>query len=47
MAGVARTFIDVDTPGLATQVLSRRPYTKIRRPGFPLDEILASPTRSG
>jgi len=39
MASVARTFIDVDTPGLATQVLSRLPYTKIRRPVFPLDEI--------
>jgi microcystin degradation protein MlrC len=37
--GIARTFIDVDTPGLATQVLSRLPYTKIRRPVFPLDEI--------
>jgi microcystin degradation protein MlrC len=39
MAEVARTFIDVDTPGLATQVLSRLPYTKIRRPVFPLDDI--------
>jgi microcystin degradation protein MlrC len=39
MAGVAQTFIDVDTPGLATQVLSRLPYTKIRRPVFPLDDI--------
>src|SRR6266478_6456007 len=39
MAGIARTFIDVDTPGLATQVLSRLQYTKIRRPVFPLDEI--------
>lgn len=37
--GVARTFIDVDTPGLATQVLSRLPYQKIRRPVFPLDDI--------
>ncbi len=37
--GVARTFIDVDAPGLATQVLSRLPYSKIRRPVFPLDEI--------
>jgi microcystin degradation protein MlrC len=39
MADVARTFIDVDTPGLATQVLSRLPYTKIRRPVFPLDDL--------
>ena len=39
MADVARTFIDVDAPGLATQVLSRLPYTKIRRPVFPLDDI--------
>lgn len=39
LEGIARTFIDVDTPGLATQVLSRLPYTKIRRPVFPLDEI--------
>lgn len=37
--GLARTFIDVDTPGLATQVLSRLPYSKIRRPVFPLDDI--------
>jgi microcystin degradation protein MlrC len=39
MSEVARTFIDVDTPGLATQILSRLPYTKIRRPVFPLDSI--------
>ncbi|MEA2648892.1 MAG: hypothetical protein QOG61_1327 [Candidatus Binataceae bacterium] len=39
MAETARTFIDVDTPGLATQILSRLPYTKIRRPVFPLDDI--------
>ena len=39
MAAVAQTFIDVDTPWLATQILSRLPYTKIRRPVFPLDEI--------
>jgi microcystin degradation protein MlrC len=39
MAETARTFIDVDTPGLATQTLSRLPYTKIRRPVFPLDDI--------
>lgn len=38
-AGIARKFIDVDTPGLATQVLSRLPYGKIRRPVFPLDNI--------
>jgi len=38
-AGLARTFIDVDAPGLATQVLSRLPYSKIRRPVFPLDDI--------
>ena len=31
--------IDVDTPGLATQILSRLPYQKIRRPVFPLDDI--------
>jgi len=37
--GIARTFIDVDTPGLATQDLSRLPYKKIRRPVFPLDDI--------
>jgi microcystin degradation protein MlrC len=37
--GVARTFIDVDTPGLATQDLSRLPFKKIRRPVFPLDDI--------
>jgi len=38
-AGVARTFIDVDAPGLATQDLRRLPYNKIRRPVFPLDDI--------
>jgi microcystin degradation protein MlrC len=38
-AGIAGRFIDVDTPGLATQILSRLPYQKIRRPVFPLDDI--------
>src|SRR5713101_2954699 len=38
-AGVASKIIDVDTPGLATQVLSRLPFQKIRRPVFPLDNI--------
>jgi microcystin degradation protein MlrC len=38
-AGLARSFIDVDAPGLATQDLRRLPYRKIRRPIFPLDEI--------
>lgn len=38
-AGVAPAFIDVDAPGLATQVLSRLPYSLIRRPVFPLDDI--------
>jgi microcystin degradation protein MlrC len=38
-AGVANKIIDVDTPGLATQVLSRLPFEKIRRPVFPLDDI--------
>jgi microcystin degradation protein MlrC len=37
--GVASKIIDVDTPGRATQVLSRLPYKKIRRPVFPLDDI--------
>jgi len=37
--GIARKFIDVDTPGLATQVLARLPYSRIRRPVFPLDDI--------
>jgi microcystin degradation protein MlrC len=37
--GIARKFIDVDTPGLATQVLARLPYSRIRRPVFPLDNI--------
>jgi len=39
MAGVARTFIDVDAPGLATQDLRRLPFKEIRRPVFPLDDI--------
>lgn len=38
-AEVAAKIIDVDTPGLATQILSRLPYAKIRRPVFPLDDI--------
>jgi microcystin degradation protein MlrC len=38
-AGIANKFIDVDTPGLATQILTRLPYQKIRRPVFPLDDI--------
>ncbi len=37
-AGIASKIIDLDTPGLATQVHSRLPYKKIRRPIFPLDE---------
>jgi microcystin degradation protein MlrC len=39
LAGVGKTFIDVDTPGLSTPVLGRLPYRKIRRPVFPLDEM--------
>jgi len=39
LAGIGRTFIDVDAPGLATQVLSRLPFSRIRRPVFPLDDI--------
>ena len=38
-AGIAGKIIDVDAPGLATQILSRLPYAKIRRPVFPLDDI--------
>ena len=37
--GLAKKMIDVDAPGLATQALSRLPFTKIRRPVFPLDDI--------
>jgi microcystin degradation protein MlrC len=37
--GLASKIIDVDTPGLATQDLSRLPFKKIRRPVFPLDDI--------
>jgi microcystin degradation protein MlrC len=39
LAGIGRAFIDVDAPGLATQVLSRLPFSRIRRPVFPLDDI--------
>ncbi|HKV53306.1 MAG TPA: M81 family metallopeptidase [Candidatus Binataceae bacterium] len=39
MAGIGRTFIDVDAPGLATQDLRRLPFSKIRRPVFPLDDV--------
>ena len=38
-ANIAAKIIDVDTPGLATQILSRLPYAKIRRPVFPLEDI--------
>ncbi|MBV1907238.1 MAG: M81 family metallopeptidase [Pseudomonadales bacterium] len=38
-AGIASHFIDLDTPGLASQLHSRLPYKKIRRPVFPLDDI--------
>ena len=38
-AGIASKIIDVDTPGLATPVLTRLPFQKIRRPVFPLDNI--------
>lgn len=37
--GMASRFIDVDTPGMATQDLSRLPFANIRRPVFPLDDI--------
>jgi microcystin degradation protein MlrC len=36
---VARTFIDVDAPGLATQALARLPSSRVRRPVFPLNDI--------
>ncbi len=39
LAEIGRTFIDVDAPGLATQVLSRLPFSRIRRPVFPLDDV--------
>ena len=39
MADIGRTFIDVDAPGLATQDLRRLPFSKVRRPVFPLDDI--------
>ncbi|MGE0823126.1 MAG: M81 family metallopeptidase [Candidatus Binatia bacterium] len=37
--GIAKKIIDVDAPGLATPVLSRLPFSKIRRPVFPLDNL--------
>jgi microcystin degradation protein MlrC len=37
--GIASKIIDVDTPGLASQIPGRLPYQKIRRPVFPLDDI--------
>ena len=37
--GIASKIIDMDTPGLATQIPSRLPYQKIRRPVFPLNDI--------
>ena len=39
LAGIGHRFIDVDTPGLATQDLSRLPFSRIRRPVFPLDDL--------
>ncbi len=38
-AEVAAKIIDVDTPGLVTQILSRLLYAKIRRPVFLLNDI--------
>ncbi len=39
LEAVGRTFIDVDTPGISTPVLSHLPYQHIQRPIFPLDAI--------
>ena len=39
LEGVGRTFIDVDTSGISTPVLSRLPYEHLRRPIFPLDAV--------
>jgi microcystin degradation protein MlrC len=36
---IAKRIIEVDTPGLTSMDLSRFPYTKLRRPLWPLDEI--------
>ena len=38
-AGIAAAIIDIDGPGLGTQDLHKLPYTKIRRPIFPLDKL--------
>jgi len=39
LEGVAKVFIDVDTPGISTPVLSRLPFENLRRPIHPLDPV--------
>lgn len=36
---VANSYIQSDTPGYASSNLSNFPFTKIKRPMFPLDDI--------
>jgi microcystin degradation protein MlrC len=40
---IAREIIEVDAPGITSPNLSRFPYTRIRRPIYPLDERSDSP----
>src|SRR5262249_41161294 len=40
---IAREIVEVDAPGLSSSNLSRFPFTRIRRPIFPLDPDTAYP----
>ena len=41
LASVAKVFIDVDTPGISTPILSRLPFENLRRPIHPLDPAVS------
>jgi microcystin degradation protein MlrC len=36
---IARAILEVDAPGLSSSSLERLPFTRVRRPIFPLDDI--------
>jgi microcystin degradation protein MlrC len=36
---IARAILEVDAPGLSSSNLGRFPFTRVRRPIFPLDDL--------
>ena len=38
-AGIARTIVTIDTPGDTDRNVERLPFTKLKRPIYPLDEV--------